>query len=790
MYKMAPRFDEEWLNEGVVDKFVEDNISKFKGISNNQVYQINISGDCQSSMMEEKVEADSQNDFLNSFKKERLSFTKRLKKVRYWLAVTPLNPKKKINSSEFSGIEDPLNLGKLEPMNINETYNAMFNILNPDRASDTTTHLATMKRELNDASQSILYTLLKSYMEESDKYFKVGDMYTSQFIVNIPPAVATSYFSIAPLITHLSTLDSDFMINMMFRSDTTNKILNSRRIFAKGGVFATIGINKSINTALNYFDQYIGDSHSKSVAFSIRFTLKNRSLEKLYADNELCYTIPNWNGSSIVKNTFTQLPDYLAHLPGVQLKHRFQFVMTTKELMTALMLPNLKQDGISVFKKRGNIATTINFFDRFGGLIFAPPERGKSALMNYIYMCAHLQFKTKLLSLVIDWGGSYKSLAMLLKMPNMTYTTLSIDDGVFYNPLDLEFGKSLIDGVESVIERKIKVMISFFEEGLSLSDTEIDLLKNGLLETYAKYILDKTKWKKDLDGSKAATGIEFYVQKYEASNFTNQEYFFAAMPTLNDLISVISSSDKLRKETSDSVRKSLNEKLGSFLKSDGKIFSKKSTQYFLNDHLIVDLKEIGMGTSKNNKLLNLILIYIIQSKLLTFSSEENLDLTKVMMIDEYVQYNKRSPFIDSLSADILNTGRKEDIHLFLASQNSRHFPEELYNVAGHLIAFQPNSIDEIKTVSERTGLSMRDLKVMEDIKTSKNHYSEFAVITNNAYREKRIFQYVASPFDFFSFINTNSEDRALRDRLFAEYGNIEDAIAEMIRRTTKKEEED
>jgi hypothetical protein len=112
------------------------------------------------------------------------------------------------------------------------------------------------------------------------------------------------------------------------------------------------------------------------------------------------------------------------------------------------------------------------------------------------------------MSLIIDFGGSYKSLVKLLKMDSITYSNFVIDDETYYNPLDLEFGKEItID----LIIRKINVLNNFFYEAIGLTESEEALLSVGLEETYTKILLGPENLRKKF--KEAEELFDYYLRR-------------------------------------------------------------------------------------------------------------------------------------------------------------------------------------------------------------------------------------------------------------------------------------
>jgi hypothetical protein len=166
--------------------------------------------------------------------------------------------------------------------------------------------------------------------------------------------------------------------------------------------------------------------------------------------------------------------------------------------------------------------------------------------------------------------------------------------------------------------------------------------------------------------------------------------------------------------------------------------------------------------------------------MLVFSNPEYEDYIKLLFIDEFDQFRKKSAFIGQYVNTVFKTGRKLKIHQYLVSQNVSDFDEDLFNSCAHLIAFHPNTIKEIEKLSNITGDDLNELKILETIHTKKGEYSEFVVFTNNMTKDRTMFRFRTSKFEYYSFITTSTEERTKRDELILKYnGNVIKAIEEL-----------
>ena len=193
----------------------------------------------------------------------------------------------------------------------------------------------------------------------------------------------------------------------------------------------------------------------------------------------------------------------------------------------------------------------------------------------------------------------------------------------------------------------------------------------------------------------------------------------------------------------------------------------------MNTHLIVDLKEIALT---NLPMLHLMLTYIIGSKLMQYMNVPDSEKghPKVIMIDEYAQYKERSPYIDAIATTIFKTGRKENIHLILATQNISDFSKEFFNTCGRLISFSPKTATELQTLAAITDDTIDNLRpLMTNISTLKGSYSEFLVFNSDEARSKNFYRSKVIPFEYYAFITTDPRDRQKKAELAEQFKNPE-----------------
>lgn len=771
-YYLEFNIDQDWINPYLIQKHMEETVNKLANLSDNYVFHLTILGFKNSKSMMNTLDTNKEkndNDFINEYLKSKKEFIKDYKSIKYIFTVTPLKDyNKELN---LPGLP-------LEKLTELEIYNFLFNILNLDDYNDKLDRIPKHYQEVQDPTISIPLTLTKSYIQEQDDRLIVGRTNVFQYIMTNSPAIKDEYLSLSGMITHLSNMKSDFIITLIMKNNK-NGIgpLSSKRTLSKGGLVSWINA-KNIYTSKNIdkLEKYINEKGISGFELSLNYALVNKNLDELIKDDNKAREIPGFEGATLVNNTYAKYPDYIGLIPGIYIKYKYSMFLSTDQFSTLLMLPKMRYDTPMIFKKKSNSISSFKFLDKSiglpGGLIFAPPGRGKSAFLNYLYLNTIIE-NPNMLSLIIDFGGSYKTLTSLLNLKNLIYTDLNVSKDTFYNPFDLEFGEEIS---EDIINKKISVLKNFFIIAINLIEEEESILEIGLKETYKSIFTDRNKMKKNI----TENNVINYIEIYNKSEYKDLDSFLLSMPNMFDFINEIASNQKIRSSFDENTRNNFFSKLNNFINSSkANIFSNNSTEYFLNDHLIIDFKELAL---KDENLLNLMLAYVIQSKLLVFMNPKNNGKKKLLVIDEYDQFRKRSDYIPKIVSTVFKTGRKEDIHQYVISQNITDFSTDFFNTCAHLITFNPSSKNEIEKLSEITGFPMEELNALStNLESIPGKYSEMMVFTNNAKKTRTFLQFKASKFDYYSFITTDPQDRRRRDELMKEYdGDIKKSILKMI----------
>ena len=780
-YELLYNVDNDWINDDMVAAFIEEIGTKSAQFSTNYVFNLLVFGFDDSATFKRLLTKDAKSEVVNQFLEVKRDFIKPYKTIRVVFTVTLIGEDK----------DESVSLGdlKVRPMSAIEIYNVLFNILNPPLYRDDFKAAPLNYAELANPSISIPMTLTKTPIFEYDDRLTFDNLNCAQYFMSAPPSTLQKEFSLSFALNKLCSLESNFIMSIIMSNDKGDANVSTKGIATSAIMTALNSMNLTIARAMEDYTENIRQKGLKSVTMSLQIALFNENFERLKKDGKEIKVLDGFEGSVMSPTVFAKYEDYLAMIPSVVQRFKYSFSVSSEQFASVLMFPQYNFDSATLFEKKGRILTSFDILEfkstnKPGALIFAPPGSGKSALLNNLYFNMLWQ-QDKIESLIIDFGGSYLSLYNMLNMPNMLYTDMDFGSGEkkYYNPFDLQFGKPCD---EQTISVKIPILLMFLRIALKLDNESLDnLIKKGSELLYKSYISGRNKIKvdrryfdKDLS--------DYYIDRYVDSGYTDFESFSKAMPTIRDFVKFLFTDENLKDSFDASKIKDLADKLTEF--SEGApIFTDNSTEYLMENHLIVDLKKIALN---DPSMLNLMLAYIINSKLMVYMNapEEEKGHPKVIMIDEYAQFKERSKFVDEIAKTIFKTGRKEFIHLFLITQNINDFVKDFFNTSGRMISFSPTSIGELNTISEITGETVENLKpLMTNIGTVHGQYSEFLVFNSDEKRTKNFYRSKVSKYEYYAFITTSADDRQRKAELVKENGgNWKEAILQMVRENEKK----
>ena len=784
-YELLYNIDNDWINDDMVQNFIDLNSAKFAEISKNYVFNLLVFGFKDSQSFKNVLTRKDEPDIINEYLGVKRNFIKRYKTVRVFLTCTLMG--------EDKDSQPVIGALKVKPLNSLEIYNVLFNILNPGLYRDDVTLKPYNYQEVMDETISLPMCLTKTPIREYDDNIIFDDLICKQFYMPTPPSLITGEFALSSAINDLCQFDSDFFISVIFKNVEYPGKLATKKYMANSYIlnkFSTI--NAKTADELNEYNELLQKNNLSSVEMSFQIALFNENQENLSKDCKSVKTLNGFEGCVLVPSSFTRYKDYMDMIPSVCQSFKYHFHVSSEQMATILMFPKYDFNSLAIFEKKGRLLTSLDVSDfrttnKPGLMIFAPPGSGKSALLNYLLFNLLIQHK-KSESLLIDFGGSYMALFGLLNRSDMTYTEMKTgrtEDGgdIHYNPFDLEFGKEV---TKEQIENKIFVLKSFLTVALELADSKYEsLIEKTAEEMYNAMMFGKLK-KRISERHRKEGDPVFFLDVYENSGRTDFKAFANAMPTFTDFFTTMQENENIKRDIGADTIISFSQLLRGFTEVlSNKVFNGVSTSNLLRPHLIADLKEIAL---RDEKLLNLILTYLIGSKLLNFMNNPDKSQPKFIVIDEYNQFKTRSAYIDKIADTIFKVGRKENVHLFLITQNITDFNPSFFNVCGRLLSFKPASADQLNVLGEIIDEKVENLRpLITNIGTVQGEYSEFLVFNSDDARSKNFYRLRLSKFEYYAFITTSPEDRTRRNEILKQNGNdFKAAVYQMVAENEKK----
>jgi len=641
---------------------------------------------------------------------------------------------------------------KFEKMDGVEAFSFLYDHFNLDKRRNSGRSLPKhIVKKLKDPSISLMRILYDSYIEDMHNYIAIGDYYVKLYEVTYPP----QNLNINKLLADLHKMDSNVMINIHFtKSDSYRNILTTKKNRTKGALLSTLtSINYHIQKNIEKMEEFLDKYHMTTTECTITVALYNKSLQRLEED---MFDLKEWSDAHFMFDRYRSIQSYFELIPGLKKFHQNGLYLSSLHQSQLLLASNYDtKPSSSLFVDMNDYVHIYNFIDPKksvnSGLISAPTGRGKSVLLNYIYFQFFIHFGKKLNSFILDYGGSYKNLVNglneeLKDEEKIVYKTLSVDSDEKINIFDLEYGKEIND---KVIRSKISLLIHFFKAAFknSLDEGEEVLLDVALQETYKHILFDDDYKKYDLSSGNY-DNRKFYIDRYIESGYQDIDSFLNAMPTIHDLVKILSSIQSIRNSFSEDVRKSLVEKISNFSKiSSCQMFMGKSTSIVTNKHVVIDIKPL-VGADKSGYLATLFFIYYAQSRYMRFIDPDIKDEHKLMLIDEYPRMLKATPAIEEFVDMLLKTGRKEHIDTFLVSQNVNTYHPDFFENIGNVIVFKPNTPSEIDKIKSVLGVNEDFIEIANNIKTIKGKYSEIMIISINGENiEKTVVKFELNDWD-------------------------------------------
>lgn len=795
-YFYRPEFDvdTDWVNQSIIEDFIERTSAVLASYPDFYIFNYLIFIKSGIDRIQRTINENAIDEpFVKEFYKNKMDFLKQFKTLSYFFTVTPIY-------NEKGSVPNMRPLPELVPLQEHEIYNLLFYMLNPDMACDDYDRVPYTVNELANPEVSLSSTLFKSYFTANTNSLKIGDIFCDQHYIINPPSLINSDFTLGPAIYSLAEMKSDSVISIQVRNQSNpidSKLSNMKSFGAQGILKKVNYLNFAAAKEIAKFEKYTADTGFKALNMSIQLALFNEDFKEMKKEAKTLRQLSGFEGSVFINNKFNKFKDYIAMIPGTSYGYKHTFTYSTRQFSTMLMLPKMDLNSVFIYKKKGNILTTFDLTNTKdtgmpGGLVFASPGRGKSAFLNYNLANLFMTQRDNLELTLIDYGGSYKTLYNALSLENYggSYTDLEIADGLKFNPFDLEFGEEI---TESMINEKISVTTAFLVMALNIDDENEDmknLIEKTLFQMYNDVLYGKSKPKIIEFGG---FNNKYFIDKYVEDGMKDFNTFAMAMPTITDFSLSLNRDESVKSSFTPGLIQELNNKITSFTSStNGKLFNGKSTQNLVGKFMFIDFQNIAQS---NVGLLNLIMSYVLTTKILSYSNPKKVGKKKIILIDEYHQFKQRSTTsggdisnrLDAFLSTIFKTGRKQNIHLYLITQNIEDFNQNFFNACARLICFNPASSKMLNNLSEIVDVPVEELKpLITKVKTVPGDYSEMLIFSNNPTRSKTFLQLKVSLFEYFAFISTTPEERQRKNDLLQQMNN--DYLA-VIKQMVKEKEE-
>ena len=572
----------------------------------------------------------------------------------------------------------------------------------------------------------IVDALYLSQIETDEGVLRIGDVSVKTYKLVYPPADLES-FSAAALLADLKRVGAPFAVSISLThlpsgiSALKSKIRASKtagfNFFSNSNPIMAENAEKTIEFAERTRTSIV------RTAVSVSFFSKDAAAEKAEIDPV------DFTGAGFMWERFDPVAAWFSILPGIRKSYYDSFLVPgTHAAMIADVSPlSDPKKGINLYLDKGGEARVFSFHDSSRTvnslLISARTGRGKSVLLNQGLAEYFEKFYPNFETLVVDYGGSYKSFVEKVngELPpgeRFAYLAPSSSEGKSYNPFDLEFG---VEISEKTWNEKSKLVANFFETSMpGLSEEEKSLLRSAIPLTYEKFLTDD-RYKKRKGGTRGSVP---YVDAYE-KNREDAESFLAAMPTIADMIPVISGEKEIAGSFPREVVTSLSNKITNFMRSPyTKIFSDTSSEPVTAKRIVLDVKPASME-DKTGFLASLFFVYYVNDAMMRMMREERRHVKKLVIMDEYPRLLKAAPQVEDYLDMLLKTGRKENADVFAVVQNVSTFNPSFVENSGGFVTFKPATPDEAKNVAGFLGIDEDYASVIETLETVKGEYTEF-----------------------------------------------------------------
>lgn len=614
-----------------------------------------------------------------------------------------------------------------ESCSVEETVFFLYFVFNPSEIGKVGgTAISSLSERIKN-EVTVAEGLYLSQIEEKDGLLFLGDTAAKIYKLVYPPADLEKFRG-SHLLRDVSSANLPFMVAF----SVTNFPAGVSTLHSK--------VKASKTAAFNFFSNInpiIADNAEKTIAFSEKtrtgiarvaatvafFSNDRKSVEETEPDTV------HFVGAGFMRERFDPASAWFFALPGMRNSYYDSFLVSGAHAMMLCDVPPTSslEDALNLYEDKGGETRAFRFHDPSrtvnSMLISARTGRGKSVLLNQGLAEYFEKFYPLFETLVIDYGGSYKSFVERLNeaLPpgeKIAYLAPSSSEGKTYNPFDLEFGSEI---TKRAWEEKSKLVINFFETAFpSLTEDEKSLLRSAVPLTYEKFFTED-RYKKRKGGSRsAAPYVDIYFE-----NPKDAEAFLEAMPTVADLIPVISGEREISGSFPRDTVVSLSNKITNFMRSPyTKAFSETSSEPVTSKRIVLDIKPATME-DESGTLATLFFMYYVNDAVMRMMREEKRNVKKLIVLDEYPRLLAATPKVENILDMLLKTGRKENADVFAVAQNVSTFNPSFVENSGGFVTFKPATPDEAAKIADFLGIDADYASIIETLETVKGKYTEF-----------------------------------------------------------------
>lgn len=656
-----------------------------------------------------------------------------------------------------------------------------------------------------------------------DEMIKIGDMFYATVSMDIPPQ-STERFSV--LLARLKKADIPFRISWRIYSNGLDMIKFNKTMVGFLSMFPK-SYNSRIKGAIDYLDMQGKDFNNPTMGVSIAMTTWARDERHLAKNVQTATrTLQGWGSPDVVSKSGDAMDSFCATLPGYSTSVASKVMMfPTSELSDmlpierptsaweagAVMLTSL--DGKLMPYQPGSYLQST-----WVSLIFAPPGKGKSALLNTLELaCCTAPGLSRLpLMTVIDVGESVSGLVSLLQsgLPanrkhEAGYFKLQMKPEYSVNIMDTQLGfrfplpnerdfivaflsmlatpagrQHPYDSTHEMLGLVVDELYRRFSDGESPKRYEraMDPLVDEIIDRANIPIDASTSWWEIVD---ALYGRGFVIEAVRAQRF--------AVPLVSDVSSVLNAPQVIDiygkvevGETKELLPEIVSRMISSALR-EYRIFG-SPTQWDLSNCRVIgmDLNDVrGSGESGKKQTA---LMYAFAQNVATrnyYLNSEMLREIPRLCPEVYREFHKCR--IDDVAEEVktvsydefhntgglegirrivginIREGRKWNIQVFLASQLIDDFDSDMVeNATSVYILAAENSIT-LEKCRNTFGLTESMLGALEKHVTRRGTF--LAVYNTDYGKSVHVLKNTLSPVKYWAF-TTTAEDKQVRRKLY------------------------